>query len=409
VSRNAAQVIARVYPRGFGRPTLKNQRGEILMLYLATHSVIRSAIPHRRAGDCGNDDETQQQQSMVAADRPWTRLLHTFAAVLVLSCAIPQAEAQPPGAAQLIEPYGNVWDTTPTYAWKPVTGATWYRLWVNDRAGTRIVQWYTTSETGCPSGGGTCSVTPSTSLNAGAATWWVQTWNSSGVGPWSEPMSFVALNEGAPGEATLISPNGAIADSTPTFTWNAVPDATWYYLWVNDSVGTRIKRWYQAYEVGCSGGTGSCGATAETALKAGGGKWWILTWNASGYGPWSAPLAFTVGSNDPLRLTTVQDRTLFLESDGTGYIMRYDFTTSSQGLRRDSLGNSTGIIYGYYTTGAEIQNDNEAILSYSYGYGYRWDAKILFTFETGTSGTYLRTDESQFGLLTTTGRFEFVR
>ena len=110
-------------------------------------------------------------------------------------------------------------------------------------------------------------------------------------GPSSLPMSFPASS---PGPATLVSPSGTITTTTPTYTWNAVPGATWYYLWVNDSTGNRINRWYTAAETGCPAGTGICSIDPATALATGEGFWWILTWNALGYGSWSLAMPFTV-------------------------------------------------------------------------------------------------------------------
>jgi hypothetical protein len=40
-----------------------------------------------------------------------------------------------------------------------------------------------------------------------------------------------------PEKATLIFPSGTISTPTPTYTWNAVAAASYYYLWVNDLPG----------------------------------------------------------------------------------------------------------------------------------------------------------------------------
>jgi hypothetical protein len=93
-----------------------------------------------------------------------------------------------PGAATLLSPTGSIATKTPTYTWKPVSNSTWYYLWVNDSQGNRIQQWYTATAVGA--GSGTCSVTPAITLNSGAGRWWIQTWTSSGAGPWSAPMNF---------------------------------------------------------------------------------------------------------------------------------------------------------------------------------------------------------------------------
>jgi hypothetical protein len=109
-------------------------------------------------------------------------------------------------------------------------------------------------------------------------------------------MAFVVPAPISPGKAILISPSGAIATNKPTYSWTADPYATWYYLWVNDSTGTRIQRWFKASEAGCFGGTGTCAVTPDIALADGSGKWWIDTWNANGSGPWSDGNAFVIST-----------------------------------------------------------------------------------------------------------------
>ncbi len=199
--------------------------------------------------------------------------------------------ACPTGAATLVSPSGTTGTTTPTYTWNAVSAATWYYLWVDDSTTAgKIQQWYTPAQVGCGTGTGTCSITPSTSLAVGAGKWWIQTWNPAGSGPWSG-MSFTAGS--LPPAATLGSPSGTISTATPTYTWNAVPTVTWYYLWVDDATGNKIKQWYTAAQAGCGSGTGTCSLTPGTALAPGAGRWWIQTWNPVGSGPWSSPLAFT--------------------------------------------------------------------------------------------------------------------
>jgi hypothetical protein len=103
---------------------------------------------------------------------------------------------------------------------------------------------------------------------------------------------------GPPGAATLVTPTGPITDTTPTYTWDPVASATWYYLWVNDSMGKKHTQWYRAEEVGCGVSMGTCArtyaVTPDTALALGAGRWWVQTWSEAGYGPWSAGTNFTV-------------------------------------------------------------------------------------------------------------------
>ncbi len=101
--------------------------------------------------------------------------------------------------------------------------------------------------------------------------------------------------EAPPAGATLVSPIGVTSSSNPTFTWNAVSEATHYYLWVNDSTGKRFDRWYERSLVGCASGTGTCAMALEVPLSLGTITWWIQTWNVTGgYGPWSPAGMYTL-------------------------------------------------------------------------------------------------------------------
>ncbi len=196
-----------------------------------------------------------------------------------------------PPAATLVSPNTNLGSNyNPTYTWNQVTGSAWYYLWVKGPNGVAIRQWYTSAQANC--NGSTCSVTPTTSLGGGNHTWWIQTWNAAGTGPWSAAMDFSTAIPTRPAAATLLSPSGTTANHTPTYTWNQVSDATWYYLWVNGPNGNVLKQWYTSAQANCDGST--CFVTPSTALASGAHTWWIQTWNSAGTGPWSSPMSFTV-------------------------------------------------------------------------------------------------------------------
>jgi len=101
----------------------------------------------------------------------------------------------------------------------------------------------------------------------------------------------------APGVATLVSPSGITINTTPTYTWNTVAGATWYYLWVSkvnddNSLTTVHSKWYESSAV-CSGPI--CSITpAGVTLSTGNYRWWIQTWNDAGYGPWSTKMDFSI-------------------------------------------------------------------------------------------------------------------
>jgi hypothetical protein len=196
-----------------------------------------------------------------------------------------------PGKATLTSPTGNIGTNNPTYSWNEVSGATWYYLWVEGSNGNVLKQWYTSAQANC--NGTTCSVSNATpDLGGGTHTWWVQTWSSAGYGPWSTELTFTPPTSTLPGAATLASPEGNIGTNNPIYTWNEVSDATWYYLWVDGPNGNVIKQWYTAAQAGCNGSTCSV-ANATPGLAAGSYTWWVQTWNAGGYGPWSDPETFS--------------------------------------------------------------------------------------------------------------------
>src|SRR5215211_2034638 len=88
-----------------------------------------------------------------------------------------------------------------------------------------------------------------------------------------------AITTTLPGKATLLSPSGSIAGTTPTYTWNEVPGATWYYVWVDGASGPGIvKQWYSSTQANCNGTTYS--ATPVTALSSGTYTWYVQTWNS---------------------------------------------------------------------------------------------------------------------------------
>jgi hypothetical protein len=207
----------------------------------------------------------------------------------------------PPGVATLVSPSGTISDTTPTYTWNVASDVTWYRLFVREgSAGSVYDQWYKASELSC---GVTCSVTPNVTLNSGNHTWWVQTWNANGYGPWSAEMNFTVTGADLPDPTTLVSPSGVITDTTPRYTWKTVPEATWYRLYVREgNTGSVHDQWYRSSEV--TEGV-NCLVTPETALNPGDHTWWVQTWNSNGYGPWSASLDFTVNQNPPGKATLV--------------------------------------------------------------------------------------------------------
>lgn len=205
---------------------------------------------------------------------------------------------QTPKKATLVSPTGTLTKNKPTYTWNAVANAESYQLAVNDSTNTwPVLSWYSAAEAGCSSGTGTCSFTPDIALADGNSTWYILTKNAHGPGEWSDPLTF-NITAVLPGQATQISPKSPISTNKPTYTWNAVADAKYYLLAVDDSSGSwPVNTEYTAAAVGCGSGTGTCTMTPNIALASGSCRWFIRTKNDNGYGPWSTGLNFVVSGN----------------------------------------------------------------------------------------------------------------
>src|ERR1043166_6408725 len=117
--------------------------------------------------------------------------------------------------------------------------------------------------------------------------------STAGDGPWSDPLSFTV---GSLAKPILISPRNGIATTTPTYMWYAVAGATAYDLCLNDQrTAARANPRFTPAEAGCPQGTGTCSVTLDIPLAGGPGQWWVMATNGSLAGPWSDPLAFSVG------------------------------------------------------------------------------------------------------------------
>jgi hypothetical protein len=102
------------------------------------------------------------------------------------------------------------------------------------------------------------------------------------------------LQAAPPPAAVPVGPTGIITGTTHAFTWQGAPDATYYYLQVNDQAASpRFTLWYPAAQA-CPGGSATCTVVLSTGFAVGPGIWWVQTWSAEGFGPWSTGMPFTV-------------------------------------------------------------------------------------------------------------------
>jgi len=128
-------------------------------------------------------------------------------------------------------------------------------------------------------------------LPSGSYSWWVQTWNTTGYGEWSEQARFT-IPSYAPPDVVPEAPVGVLSlAGSPTFQWQSASRANWYHIWVNRiGAGKYASAWVQAP------------ATTwppDVDFHGGDYRWWIAGWNADGYGPWSSGTDFTIPTMQP--------------------------------------------------------------------------------------------------------------
>jgi len=122
---------------------------------------------------------------------------------------------------------------------------------------------------------------------------------------------------------TLISPTGTITITSPTYIWNAVPNATKYKIKVTGSAGNLLEQEYLASEANCASGKETCSVTPALTLAEGDYQWSIQAYASQQAGPVSAPYLFKVQLPPPPviinRLYGIQDNHLndsqFVEID----------------------------------------------------------------------------------------------
>jgi hypothetical protein len=180
----------------------------------------------------------------------------------------------------------TVTNRSPTLYWAATSGASWYYLWISRDGEKYYGSWLK----------GMTDWTAGFDMQGGAYEWWVQPWDgTNGYGAWSDVSVFV-IPVMVPGKATLLAPAGSIATNPPTFTWQPVEHASWYYLWLDRGEMPVLRQWVK----------GAANHVPGHALAFGSYRWWVRTWNVDGYGPWSAPMALNVGVPVPVSPSGVQ-------------------------------------------------------------------------------------------------------
>ena len=192
-------------------------------------------------------------------------------------------EAGVPSRPILTGPVGTSSDTTPTFQWQAVPGATSYRIWVNDRTNrlSGIIRDRNIV---------TNSFTPDVPLTDGEFTWEVQAISANGeISQWSQRMSFT-IEAGIPNRPILQGPIGETSDGTPTFRWESVTGATAYRIWVSDRTH-RISGIIRDRDIT------DTSFTPSVSLADGEYVWEVQALNANGeVSPWSQRVSFVIAS-----------------------------------------------------------------------------------------------------------------
>jgi len=122
------------------------------------------------------------------------------------------------GEATPVAPFGVTDTPSPTYKWTPVPWATKYRLLVQDKSETAVIEeWYTAEEGECASEDGLCMVTPDIEVY-GTNMWKIQACTNEDCGLWSEDLQFNFLNAKRPPRFTD-NGDGTVLDNDTGLVW----------------------------------------------------------------------------------------------------------------------------------------------------------------------------------------------
>src|SRR5436190_11636127 len=178
------------------------------------------------------------------------RFIRTIAIGLIYLAVARPGETQggaaesAPGTATLVAPNGPVTTSTPTFTWNAVPTTGYYLLRVTDRDNSITERWYRPGDAGCESETVPCAAT-NLIVKAGAASWQVLTWNTSGYGAWSDPRSFlVEISDPMGAAPAAVRPTGTLVTANVPYEWTAVAGALLYRLSIRNHDGIPTGFWY---------------------------------------------------------------------------------------------------------------------------------------------------------------------
>lgn len=128
------------------------------------------------------------------------------------------------GDPELLAPDDTTREQRPLMSWSPVTDALEYEVWIkNQSTGENPFVRATVTE---------ASYTPDADLGIGRFNLWVRAIHSNGPGAWTSQRNFV-INE----RLEVHDPGRRQTTHRPTLTWDAMPGAVRYDVWIDDKAG----------------------------------------------------------------------------------------------------------------------------------------------------------------------------
>jgi hypothetical protein len=206
-----------------------------------------------------------------------------------------------PPAPTINTPTGSISTTSPSFTFNAVSGATGYRIFLqnNNTSTGKESLVFTPLQANCPTGNGICNIDIAqfTPLSDNTSySWAASALNAVGQGPYSSGLNFF-VSTLPPPALTISSPVGSIITTTPAFTFNAVPGATGYQIYLqNNTTSTGgPSAVFTPTEAGCVSGIGTCSITLPTPLISTNSYSWVgSALNAAGQGPFGTGLNFDV-------------------------------------------------------------------------------------------------------------------
>lgn len=216
----------------------------------------------------------------------------------------------PATAVTLVGPLSDLPINPLTFFWDSSTYTTWFRLYISKVGENFIIDnWYTAEEVGCTDGIGSCSIALPTIFPPGTYSWWVQSYNGSGVSPWSAAGTFQELIGTAPGQPSFLSPSPGttINTYTPTLLWITSGQTEWQQIWLGVAGSAPdLDTGYYSTELGCAtGAVCALEIPPNTLANNTTYTWYVRSWNSIGFGPWTGSGTFTTNVFVPTTPTQI--------------------------------------------------------------------------------------------------------